>query len=90
MTGPDCENKYTGVENNRILHSVRPSMQTKSDKNVVNSKERATELGRRTREEISKSGIKLTALRFQTMGRHQKFPSSLRGKQINTTIKDSA
>ena len=28
--------------------------------------ERATGLGRRTREEIQKSGIKLTALRFQT------------------------
>ena len=33
--------------------------------------ERATGLCRRTREEIEKSGIKLTALRFQTWGRHQ-------------------
>ena len=30
--------------------------------------ERATRLGRRTREEIQKSGIKLTALRYQTWG----------------------
>ena len=38
--------------------------------------ERATGLGRRTREELSKSGIKdkLTALRFQTEGRHYKSP----------------
>ena len=64
--------------------------QERGPKASTDKTERATGLGRRTREEISKSGIKLTALRFQTMGRHQKFPSSLRGKQINTTIKDSA
>ena len=32
----------------------------------------ATGLGRRTTEEIQKSGIKLAALRVQTGGRHQK------------------
>ena len=36
--------------------------------------ERATGLSRRTREEIPKRGIKLTALRFQTGGRHLKSP----------------
>ena len=43
--------------------------------------ERAKGLGgKRTREEIlTKSGIKLTALRFQIGGRHQKFPASLLG-----------
>ena len=44
--------------------------------------ERATELDRRTREEIKKSGIKLRALRFQTGGRGdiRNFPASLRGR----------
>ena len=41
-----------------------------------NQTERATGLGRRTREGIYKSGIKLTALRFQTGGRHQKSPGT--------------
>ena len=40
--------------------------------------ERVTGLGRRTREEIAKWN-QMTALRFQTGGRHQTFPASLRG-----------
>ena len=50
----------------------RASMQ-KKDKT-----ERVTGLGRRTREEIAKWN-QMTALRFQTMGRHQTSPASLRG-----------
>ena len=41
--------------------------------------ERATGLGRRTKDEIQKSRIKLTARRFQTGGRYQKYPASLQG-----------
>ena len=40
--------------------------------------ERVTGLGRRTREEIAK-WKQMTALRFQTGGRHQTSPASLRG-----------
>ena len=40
--------------------------------------ERVTGLGRRTREEIAKWN-QMTALRFQTGGRHQTSPASLRG-----------
>ena len=40
--------------------------------------ERVTGLGRRTREEIVKWN-QMTALRFQTGGRHQTSPASLRG-----------
>ena len=40
--------------------------------------ERVTGLGRRTREEIAKWN-QMTALRFQTGGRHQTPPASLRG-----------
>ena len=53
--------------------------------------ERAKGLRRRTREaeEIPKSGIKLTALRFQTGGRHQKSPTSLQGGQdVQITLCD--
>ena len=42
--------------------------------------DRAIGLGRRTREEIQKSGIKLSALRFQTGGRHQKSRPPFGGK----------
>ena len=42
--------------------------------------ERVTGLGRRTREEIAKWN-QMTALRFQTGGRHQTSPASLRGWQ---------
>ena len=43
--------------------------------------ERVTGLGRRTRGDINytENGIKLVTLRFQTGGRHQQFPASLRG-----------
>ena len=41
--------------------------------------ERVTGLGRRTTEEIQKSGIKLKTWRFQTGGRHKKFLASLGG-----------
>ena len=41
--------------------------------------ERITGLGRRTREEIAKWN-QMTALRFQTGGRHQTSPASLRGR----------
>ena len=40
--------------------------------------ERVTELDRRTREEIAKWN-EMTALRFQTEGRHQTSPASFRG-----------
>ena len=40
--------------------------------------ERVTGLGRRTREEIAKWN-QITALRFQTGGRHQTSPASLGG-----------
>ena len=42
--------------------------------------ERVTGLGRGTREEIAKWN-QMTALRFQTGGRHQTFPASLWGNQ---------
>ena len=42
--------------------------------------ERVTGLGRRTREEIAKWN-QMTALRFQTGGRHQTSPASLRGEE---------
>ena len=41
--------------------------------------ERVTRLGRRTREAIAKWN-QMTALRFQTWGRHQTSQASLRGK----------
>ena len=41
--------------------------------------ERVTGLGRRTREEIAKWN-QMTALRFQTGGRHQTSPASLQGE----------
>ena len=50
--------------------------------------ERATWLGRRTKEEIYKSGIKLNALRLRQEGRHQKCPASLRGGGSRESIKD--
>ena len=43
--------------------------------------ERLTGLGRRTREGIVKWN-QMTALRFQTGGRHQTFPAFLRGTLI--------
>ena len=51
----------------------RKGQQAENDKT-----ERVTSLGRRTREEIAKRN-QMTALRFQTGGRHQTSPASLRG-----------
>ena len=48
--------------------------------------ERITGLGRRTREEIAKWN-QMTALRFQTGGRHQTSPASLRGLHKGKTYK---
>ena len=45
--------------------------------------ESAKGLRRRTREEIWKSGVKLTAARFQTRGRHQKSSASLRRNRLH-------
>ena len=51
----------------------------RKDQQAENDKtERVTGLGRRTREEIAKRN-QMTALRFQTGGRHQTSPASLRG-----------
>ena len=50
--------------------------------------ERVTGLGRRTREEIAKWN-QMTALRFQTGGRHQTSPASLLGCHGNTQITHS-
>ena len=51
----------------------RKGQQAENDKT-----ERVTGLGRRTREETAKWN-QMTALRFQTGGRHQTSPASLRG-----------
>ena len=51
-------------------------MQAENDKT-----ERVTGLGRRTREEIAKWN-QVTALRFQTGGRHQTSPASLWGQDL--------
>ena len=48
--------------------------------------ERVTGLGRRTREEIAKWN-QMTALRFQTGGRHQASQASLRGRQRESIVK---
>ena len=48
--------------------------------------ERVTGLGRRTREEIAKWN-QMTALRFQTGGRHQTFPASFGGIKEITDMK---
>ena len=57
----------------------RKGQQAENDKT-----ERVTGLGRRTREEIEKWN-QMTALRFQTGGRHQTSPASVRG--LNITYK---
>ena len=51
----------------------RKDQQAEKEKTV-----RVTGLGRRTREVIAKWN-QMTALRFQTGGRHQTFPAFLRG-----------
>ena len=48
-------------------------------------RQRVTGLGRRTREEIAKWN-QMTALRFQTGGRHQTSPASLRGSEMRETF----
>ena len=58
----------------------RKGQQAENDKT-----ERVTGLGRRTREEIAKWN-QMTALRFQTGGRHQTSPASLRWN-YNSTLK---
>ena len=45
-----------------------------------------TGLGRRTREEIQKSGIKLAALRFQTEGKTSEIPRPPFGGKITQTM----
>ena len=49
--------------------------------------ERVTGLGRRTREEIAKQN-QMTALRFQTGGRHQTSPASLRGLKRENCVRE--
>ena len=49
--------------------------------------EKVTVLGRRTREEIAKWN-QMTALRFQTGGRHQTSPASLRGCVRSSPLRD--
>ena len=59
----------------------RKGQQAENDKT-----ERVTGLGRRKREEIAKWN-QMTALRFQTRGRHQTSPASLRGTEAITNLK---
>ena len=61
----------------------RKGQQAENDKT-----ERVTAPGRRTREEIAKWN-QMTALRFQTGGRHQTSTASLRGESRGQTIHDS-
>ena len=56
-----------------FLEKVEKGQQAENDKT-----ERVTGLGRRTREAKAKWN-QMTALRFQTGGRHQTSPASLRG-----------
>ena len=58
----------------------RKGQQAENDKT-----ERVTGLGRRTREEIAKWN-QMTARRFQTGGRHQTSPASLRGATTTKAI----
>ena len=61
----------------RIFWSKFKRMDQKAEEEKT---ERVTGLGRRTREEIAKWN-QMTALRFQTGGRHQTSPAS-RGREI--------
>ena len=54
-------------------------MRRKGQQAENNKTERVTGLGRRTRKEIAKWN-QMTALRFQTGGRHQTSPASLQGE----------
>ena len=66
-----------------VLEKVQKKGPTEKDKI-----ERVTGLGRRTREEIARWN-QMTALRFQTGGRHQTSPASLRGLIEKEAPKDS-
>ena len=55
------------------------SLEKKGQQAEKDTTERVTRLGRRTREAIAKWN-QMTALRFQTGGRHQTSPASLRGR----------
>ena len=58
------------------------------DQQAENDKtERVTGLGSRTREEIAKWN-QMTALRFQTGGRHQTSPASLRRQQTQEKLEE--
>ena len=62
------------------------SLEERASRQKKNKTERVTGLGRRTREEPAKRN-QMTALRFQTGGRHQTSPDSLQGRtriNINT------
>ena len=59
----------------------RKDQQAEKDKT-----ERVTGLGRKTREEIAKWN-QMTALRFQTGGRYQTSPASLRGRVLVVTLR---
>ena len=61
----------------------RKGQQAQNDKT-----ERVTGLGRRTREEIAKWN-QMTALRFQTGGRHQISPAPLRRSQLKNMMSTS-
>ena len=61
----------------------RKGRQAENDKT-----ERVTGLGRRTREEIAKWN-QMTALRFQTGGRHQTSPASLQGMTHGFSVFDA-
>ena len=55
------------------------SSEERASRQTKDGTERVTGLGRRTTEEIAKWN-QMTALRFQTRGRHQTSPTSLRGE----------
>ena len=73
---PSLNEKYRGIFWKKFR---RKGQQAESDKT-----ERVTGLGRRTREEIAKWN-QMTALRFQTGGRHQTSPASLQGRHDSVT-----
>ena len=54
-------------------------------KAVKDKTERATGLGRRTKEEWDQTDT-VTALRFQTEWKHQKSPASLRGVSLSVSV----
>ena len=60
------------------------SLEERASRQTKDGTERVTGLGRRTREEIAKWN-QMTALRFQTGGRHQTSRASLRGNIHNNS-----